>query len=144
MTPAFAAKLSFITQKTSVGDQKIDGSPLKTYDMASARFLLQNSLGRVQFFKETFLLTDTSIEVVLEMPFLALSNADFQFGAEKLIWRSYTAKEALSTTSQVEFIDKREFAKAALDENFETFVMHVATLKATTIHPSRVAQIAAL
>ncbi len=85
------------------------------------------------------------MEVVLEMPFLSLSNADVEFAElGKLTWRSYIAADALPTTSWVELIDKREFTKAALDENSETFVMHVATLVAMTIHPSRAAQIAAL
>ncbi len=79
MTPAYAAELGLTAQKTSVGGQKIDGSPLETYGMASASFSLEDSLGRVRFFEETFLLTDTSIEVVLEMPFLSLSNADVKF-----------------------------------------------------------------
>ncbi len=62
------------------------------------------------------------------MPFLSLSNADFQFGAGELTWRSYTVAEALTTAKQVELIDKHEFTKAALGENSETFVVHVAAL----------------
>ena len=77
--------------------------------------------------EETFLLADTSMEIVLGMPFLALGNTDVEFtGLEKLTWRSYTAAEALSTTNWVEFIDKKEFAKTALDKNSETFVIYVA------------------
>ncbi len=146
MIPAYSAELDFITQKTNIGAEKIDGLSLQTYGMASASFSLQNSLGKIWFFEETFLLADTSIEVVLGMPFLAFSNANFQFGAEKLIWRSYTAAEALLTTSRVEFMDKMEFAKAALYENLETFVVHVSALAIAkpSIHPSRVAQRATL
>ncbi len=136
MTPAYVAELSLTTQKTSFGAQNIDGSPLETYGMASARFSLQDSLGKDRFFEETFLLADTSMKVVLRMPFLALSNADFQFDVEKLTWRSYTIAEAFTTTSRVRLIDKREFAKVALDENSEIFVVHIATLEATIIHPS--------
>ncbi len=139
MTPAYAAKLGLTTWKTSIGAQKIDGLPLETYNMASLRFLLQDSLGRVRFFEETFLLGDTNMEVILGMLFLAFNNADIQFGTEKLTWRFYTITEALSTSSWVELIDKTGFAKATLDENSKTFVMHVAILEATTIHPSRVA-----
>ncbi len=84
MTPAYVAELGLITRKTSVGAQKIDSSPLETYGMVSASFSLQDSLERARFFEETFLLADTRIEVILEIPFLALSNADFHFGAEKL------------------------------------------------------------
>ncbi len=84
------------------------------------------------------------MEVVLGMSFLVLSNADFQFGAEKLNWRSYTAAEALPTTSRVELIDKRKFAKTALDGNSETFVVHITALEVLTampIHPSRASQL---
>ena len=105
--------------------------------MISASFLLQNSLKKVRFFEETFLLTDTNIEVILMMPFFSFSNADVEFTElEKLTWRTYTVVEVLSTTSWVKLIDKRDFAKADLDKNFETFVIYVSALEATTIHPS--------
>ncbi len=114
--------------------------------MAVAAFSLQDSLGKVRFFEETFLLTNTNMKVVLEMPFLAFSNADIQFGAEKLTWRSYTTAEALPTARWVELIGKYKFAKAALDENSETFVVHVAALEAPspTVSPSLAALIAAM
>ncbi len=144
MTPAYAAELGLTIRKTSVGAQKNDSLPLETYGMVSASFSLQDSLGRARFFEETFLLADTSMEVVLGMPFLALSNADFQFSAEKLTWKTYTTTEALPTTSWVKLIDKREFARVALDKNLETFVIHVSALAATTTHPSQATQIAAL
>ncbi len=79
MTPTFVAKLRLRLRPTNVRVQKIDGSPLETYSMALARFSLQDSLARVWFFKETFLLTDTNMEVVLEMPFLSFSNTDVKF-----------------------------------------------------------------
>lgn len=41
MTPAFAAKLGLITQKTSIRAQKIDGSILMTYSIALASFCLR-------------------------------------------------------------------------------------------------------
>ena len=100
--------------------------------MTSASFSLLDSLRRIQFFEETFLLADTSIEVVLEMPFLSLSHANVEFTElEKLTSRSYTAAKALPTTSRVELINKREFAKAALYRNSETFVVYVSALETT-------------
>ncbi len=84
MTPAHITKLGLITQKTSVGTQKIDNSPLQIYSIGSVRFSLQNSLGRVWFFKETFLLAATSMKVVLEMLYLAFNYANFWFNLEKL------------------------------------------------------------
>lgn len=108
MTPVYAAKLGFTTRKTRVEAQKIDGSTIDTYGMASARFSLQNSLGRVRFVEETLLLADTSREVILGMLFLSLNNADVKFAEkpEKLTWRSY-GTAVLPTTSRVELIDKK-------------------------------------
>ena len=50
------------------------------------------------------------------------------------------------TTKRVEIIDKKEFARAALDENVEAFVVHMTSfsLNSILIHPARKAQIALL
>lgn len=76
MTPIFVAKLSLVVQKTDVDAQKIDGLLLVTYGMILADFLVQKKLGKIWFFKETFLLVDISIKVVLEMFFLTFSDAN--------------------------------------------------------------------
>ncbi len=147
MTPAYATKLGLTAWNTSVGAQKIDDLPLKTYGMVSASFSLLNSLGRIRFFEKSFLLADTSMEMVLGMPFLSLSNADVKFAElEKLIWRLYMVIEALLITNQMELIDKREFAKAVMDKNSETFVVHISALDVAelSIHLFQAAQMAAL
>ncbi len=69
MTLTYITKLGPRLKSTNVAAQKIDRPALETHGMPSASFLFQDSQGRIQFFKETFLLTDTSMEVVLEMPF---------------------------------------------------------------------------
>ena len=141
MTPAYAKQLGFQVQKTDVKAQKIDGSLLPTFGMVIAGFQVEDKLGKARFFQQSFLLPETSMEVMLEMPFLIFSNVDIQFAEKKLIWRSYTAAEVLATTKRVELIDKKEFAKAALDEESKTFVVHVSALEASlgsakmTIHP---------
>ena len=96
--------------------------------------------------KETFLLADTSIEVVLGIPFLILRNVDVLFSERELIWRFYLAAEALSTTKRMKIIDKKEFAKAALDENVEAFVVYMISFNRNSIliHLAREAQIALL
>ena len=58
MTPAFAAKLGLSTQPTNIGAHKIDGSMLKTYGMTIAGFLIQDGLGKIRYFEETFLLAE--------------------------------------------------------------------------------------
>ena len=84
MNPTYTAKLGLVTWKTDVGAQKIDGSTLVTYGMVLAGFSVQDKLGRVWFFEETFLLADTSMEVVLGMPFLTLPDADMQLLEKEL------------------------------------------------------------
>ena len=82
------------------------------------------------------------MEVILKMPFLSFSNINVKFAElEKLIWRTYIAAEALLTTNRIELINNKEFAKAALDKNFKTFVIHVAILEVSTtmpIYPSKI------
>ena len=114
--------------------------------MVLADFQVEDKLGKARLFQETFLLADINAEVVLGMPFLTFNNADIQFVEKELTWRSYTITEAPPTTKRVELINKREFAKAALDENSKTFVVHVASLSSTplNVHPSRRPQISGL
>ena len=93
------------------------------------------------------MLANIGLEVVLGMLFLTLSKADIRFAERELVWRTYTAAEALPTTKKVETIDKRKFAAAALNADNETFVVHVAAIAELTIipiHPSCQAQVATL
>ena len=52
--------------------------------MVIAGFQVEDKLGRARFFQESFLLAETSMEVVLRMPFFTLSNANIQFAEKKL------------------------------------------------------------
>ena len=146
MTPGYASKLGLKIRPIDVGAQKIDGSTLLTFGMVLASFRVEDMLGRARFFQETFLLADLSIKVVLQIPFLTFSNANIQFAQKELTWRSYTTAEALPTTKRVEIIDRKEFAKAALDKHVEAFVVHVTSLSlnSMSIYPAREAQIASL
>ena len=84
-------------------------------------------------------------KMVFEMPFLTIGNIDIQFADQKLIWRTHITKETLPTTWQKELINKKEFAKAKLDENIEAFVVHMTFLiSKMTIHLAQKAQIALL
>ena len=126
MSPAYAKKLGLKTWKTNVGAQKIDGSALETFGMVIADFQVEDKGGRPRIFQETFLVADTIFEVVLEMFFLKISNANVAFGEETLTWKSYTTNEALPTTKQVQLVDPKEFVIAALDVDSKTFIVHVA------------------
>ena len=85
------------------------------------------------------------MKMVLGMFFLTLSNADVKFAEKELTWRTYTTKKVLPTTQRVKIIVRKKFAKAALDENVEAFMVHVSSLKSKmTIHSARKAQLALL
>ena len=68
-------KICFINVKA----QKIDSSILETFVMALASFQVKDMLGKARFLKEMILLADFSIKVVLEILFLAFSNANIKF-----------------------------------------------------------------
>lgn len=82
------------------------------------------------------------MKMILGMFFLLLDNVDIEFVELKtLIQRFYDTAKALPITSQVELINKREFIKVMLDENFETFVVYMVILEAkVSIYPLQIAQ----
>ena len=113
--------------------------------MVIAGFQVQDKLRRARFFQKTFLVADTSMEVVLRILFFILSNANVGFLDRKLTWRTYSVAKALSTTKKVQIIDQKKFAKAALDPKKKTFMMHITTITlGRTIHPKHEAQIVLL
>ena len=145
MTLIYASKLGLVIQKLDIGVQKIDGSALIIYGMVIAGFSFQNKLGRVWFFGETFLLADTSMELVLGMLFFCLSDANIRFVEREITLKRYITAETLPMTQKVKLINKKEFAAAALDLDSETFVMYVVDLDIEgtnmAIHPFWVVQI---
>ena len=145
MILASMAHLGLKVRVTNVGAHKIDGSSLATYNMVITVFQAVDRLVRSLYFQETFLPADISIEVVLGMLFFTLGNFDIQFAEKKLIWKTYTTKEALLITRQVEIIDQKEFARVVLNKNIEVFVVHVSSLGSKiTIHLAKEAQLALL
>ena len=145
MSPAYAKKLGLKTRKTNVRAQKIDGSAVETFGMVIADFQIEDKGGRPRFFQETFLVTNTKFEVVLEMFFLKISNADIVFDKKTLTWKSYTTNKALPTTKRVQIVNPKEFVIAALDADSETFIVHVAIREREemVVDSSRKAQIKA-
>ena len=145
ITSAYANRLELKTRKTNVGAQKIDGSTLEIFGMVIADFQVEDKGERPRFFQETFLVADTKFQMVLGMLFLKISNADVAFGKETLMWKSYTANEALPTTEQIQLVDLMEFVIAALDVDSETFVVYVAIREREemAMDPAKKAQIKA-
>lgn len=77
--PTYIKKLGSTPCKTRIRAQKMDDITVKIYGMALAVFLIQDSLERVQFFGDTFLLIDIRMEIILRMSFLSLSNLNIEF-----------------------------------------------------------------
>ncbi len=84
MSQAFAQQLGLKFCKTNVGAQKIDITTLETYEMVVSIFSVSDKDGRERFFEESFLLADVKSDIVLQMPFLTISNADVDFQARDL------------------------------------------------------------
>ncbi len=147
ISQAFAQQLSLKICKTNVGVEKIDGTILETYGIVISTFSLLDKDDRERFLKESFLLVDIKLDIVLGMPFLIMSNAEVDFQAQGLKWRSYIIGDIPPTTRQVELIKKKEFVVAALDPKHEAVMIHVATLSkdlGDDMYLSRKAQIAYL
>ena len=108
--------------------------------MVVSTFFLSDKDGQERFFEESFLLADIKTDTVLGMLFLTMSNADVDFQAQNLQWRSYTTRDVLPTTKQVELIGKKELAIVALDLEHKAFVVHIAALSVDLgdeMHPSK-------
>ena len=76
--------------------------------MVVAAFSVVDKANQVRFFEKTFLMANISPEVVCGMLFLTLSIANIDFSGRELRWRTYTTKEALSTTKLVKLEEKKE------------------------------------
>ncbi len=112
--------------------------------MIVSTFSVSDKDSKERFFEKNFLLADIKWDIVLGMSFLTMSNADIDFQAQDLQWRSYIIEDVLPTIRQVELIGKKEFAAAALDPEHEAFVVHVSTLSVDSgdkVHPLKKAQI---
>ena len=99
--------------------------------MVVAAFSIVDKANWVRFFKETFLVANIWLEVVLQMFFFTLSGVDVDFLDRKLWWGIYITKEALLTIKCIKLVEKKEFAAAVLNLEHETYIVHVASLSFT-------------
>ena len=88
---------------------------LDIFEMIILAFLVIDKANCVRFFEETFLVANISLEVVLGMPFLILSDVDGNFLRWEFWWRTFTTEVALLTTRHTKLVGKKEFAAAVLD-----------------------------
>ena len=84
-SPAFVAKLDLKVRKIDIKAQKIDGSIFIIFKMASINFQVEDKLDKIQFCQETFVVANTTLEVIFEMLFFIFNNIDIQFALKELI-----------------------------------------------------------
>ena len=84
ISQVFAQQLGFKIRKTNVGAQKIDSTTLETYGIVVSTFSMSDKDRKERFFEESFLLADVSPDIVLEMHFLTMRNANVDFQARDL------------------------------------------------------------
>lgn len=84
MTLGYIEKLDFGLQRTNIRTQKIDSINLVTYEIGKANFILQNKYIKDPFFKETFLLVNNSMKIILGILFLSISDIVVRLAKKKL------------------------------------------------------------
>lgn len=84
MVSTHTKKLGLQIQKTNIRVQKIDESSLETYSIVLAGFQVQDKFGKARFFQKTFLIADTSMEVIFGIPFLTFNKVEVDFAEKKL------------------------------------------------------------
>ena len=78
--------------------------------------------------------------------FFIFDNEDICFAEQELVWKIYSAAEALSTIRRMKIINKKEFAIAEFNEDDENLIMHITALSVvdSNVHLSWHVQIALL
>ncbi len=76
---AFVLQLDLKTQKTNVRAQKMDSTTLEIYRIIVSIFFVLNKNNRDSFFDKSFLLVNVKLDIILEILFLNISNADINF-----------------------------------------------------------------
>ena len=79
MNPDVGKKFGLQVCKTKISAQKIDGSKLDTFDIVITCFLVEDKEKSFRFFEKIFLFADISMDIILDMSFLTLSNVKIHF-----------------------------------------------------------------
>ena len=81
MIKAFIFKLGFKIQKTNIKIPKINDTTLEIYKMMVSSFSILDKNNRKRFFEKSFLLANVKPDIMLEIHFLTMSNANVDFQA---------------------------------------------------------------
>lgn len=81
---SFLRKLGFYIYTTNLSTPKIDSNRLKTYEIVTILFQVDDNDGKFRFFKEKFLLANINMNTIFEILFLILGNIEINFNDQKL------------------------------------------------------------
>lgn len=84
MRPSFAEKLGFRIYQTNMNVQKLNGSRLDSDKMIIGLFQVNDKDKKSHFFKKTFLLPNTNMDILFQLLFLILSKIKMNFNNEAL------------------------------------------------------------
>lgn len=98
------------------------------FKMIIAMFEVKNKEKLSRLFEKNLLLTMFSINVVLEILFVTLSNLKMNFVELKIFCRIYTSIKAILITKQIKLIKKKEFIVEVLNLEEKIFIVYIVNL----------------
>lgn len=123
---------------TKIRVKKIDGPILDIFGIVIISFSIKNEQKKSRFLKKTFLLSDISINIALEVLFITLSNVKIEFFDPNLYLKNYIVTKAFPKTKQVQLIVKKKFVAIALNLKDEAFVVYIVSIcQNLDLHPSQ-------
>lgn len=75
----------------------IDGLSFRTWKIVIAALSINDKVSRSQFFKETFLIANINMNIILEISFLTLSNVEIYYLERELNCKLFTTIKVLPT-----------------------------------------------
>ena len=94
--------------------------------MVVSTFSVLDKDEKKRFFKVSFLLANVNPDIVLGILFFIMSNANIDFQAQDLQWRSYITEDVFLITRQVELTKKKKFLATAFNSEHKAFIVYVA------------------
>ena len=124
----------------------IENHPFKSYEIYFVQFEVQDENDVSRFFNDSFLGTDLTWNMTLNLPWIQLSRVKVNWDIGKIESWSLTVESILFTTNRIEKIESEELASAVVNNKKKIFVMFVRVTRdeeknMNNVHIERRAQI---
>ena len=119
----------------------VDDRRMQIYGVHQLNIEVSDRLKRVRFFKNIFLACDSDSPVILGMSWLILANLNVHWEIDEkksghLEWKKYDAQTVLETFRRIDLSDVEDWAKEAINEANQVYVMHVKHIPESIIMSS--------